>query len=69
MAPAAQRQRQVAMHRTKLREIIHDAEIVCAIRPIVQRHRLPLEATTQLLTQLSVPRARQLAELVDKSFR
>jgi hypothetical protein len=52
------------MHRHQLREIIHDVNIVCAITPIVQKHHLTVDATTELLTQLSVPRARHLAALV-----
>jgi hypothetical protein len=51
LASAASRQRQVAMHRHQLREIIHDVNIVCAITPIVQRHHLTVDATTDLLTQ------------------
>ncbi len=51
------------MHRRQLREIIHDVNIVSAITPIVQKHHLTVDATTELLTQLSVSRATHLAEL------
>lgn len=55
------------MHRHELREIIQDVDIVCAITPIVRKHHLTVDATTDLLTQLSVPRARHLAALVRQS--
>jgi hypothetical protein len=55
------------MHRRQLREIIHDVDILCAITPIVQKHQLTVDATTELLTQLSIPRARHLAALVRRS--
>jgi hypothetical protein len=55
------------VHRQQLREIIHDVDIVCAITPIVQKHHLTLEATTELLTQLSIPRAGHLAALAQRS--
>jgi hypothetical protein len=47
--------------------IIHDVNIVCAITPIVQKHHLTVDATAELLTQLSVRRARHLAALVRKT--
>jgi hypothetical protein len=56
------------MHRHQLREIIRDVDIVCAITPIVQKHHLTVDATTELLAQLSVPRARHLAALVRQSI-
>jgi hypothetical protein len=55
------------MHRRQLREIIHDVDTVCAITPIVRKPDLTVEATTELLTQLLVPRARRLAALVQKT--
>jgi hypothetical protein len=55
------------MHRNQLREIVRDVDVVCAIAPIVQKYNLTVEATTQLLEQLSVPRAGYVARVVGQS--
>jgi hypothetical protein len=57
------------MHRTELKEIIRDVDIACAVRPIVQKHHLSVENTTELLTKALIPRARGVAELVGLQCR
>ena len=57
------------MHQIQLREIIRDAEVAHAIRSVVFRHRLTLEATINALMTCSVPRAAAVAQIaMDRSF-
>lgn len=51
------------MRQQQLREIIRDADVAHAIRPIVRKHDLTIAATAELLAKLAVPRARGVAEI------
>jgi hypothetical protein len=51
------------MHLIALREIIRDAEVAGAIRPVILRHHISLEDTVAALSALGVPRARGVARI------
>lgn len=55
------------MRQHELRDMIRDVDIACAIRRIVRRHALSVQATSELLTKLHVPRAGSVAELATHS--
>jgi hypothetical protein len=52
------------MRRHHLTELIRDVDVARAITPVVHKHSLSIETTTDLLNQLAVPRARSVAESV-----
>ena len=51
------------MHLIAFREVVRDAEIANAIRPIVRQHQLSSEATEKALVDLHVPRAANIAAI------
>lgn len=55
------------MHKIQLEEIIRDAELAHAIRPIARKHHLSIETLTDLLNKASLPRASGVAQLVGAS--
>ncbi len=52
------------MRHTRLGEIIRDANIACAIRPVVLQRHLTIAETRDALIALHVPRAAEIASLV-----
>jgi hypothetical protein len=50
------------MHRIQFREIIRDAEVAHAIRPVVLKYLLNVEDTTKALMTCGVPRAANVAQ-------
>jgi hypothetical protein len=56
------------MRRKQLRQIIRDVDVACAIRPIMRRHLLTLEATVDMLTKCGVERAGSVARLAMAIF-
>lgn len=52
------------MRQTRLTEIIRDADIACAIRPVVVQRHLTRAETCDALAALHVPRAAEIAALV-----
>jgi hypothetical protein len=53
------------MSHSRLAEVIRDADIACAIRPVVLERQLTRAETCDALIALHVPRAAQIASLVD----
>jgi hypothetical protein len=51
------------MHRIQFREIIRDAEVAHAIRPVVLKYLLNLEDTLKALMTCGVPRAANVAQI------
>ena len=51
------------MHANQLHEIMRDAEVGCAIEPIVRKHRLSVEETASLLQKCGVLRAQNVARI------
>jgi hypothetical protein len=51
------------MHLIQFRQIMRDAEVAYAIRPIVRKYLLTAEDTTKLLTACGVPRAANVARI------
>ena len=53
------------MHLVRFREIMRDAEVAYAIHPIVRKHLLTVEDTTQALLAGGVPRAANVAQITN----
>jgi hypothetical protein len=51
------------MHLITLREILRDADVAHAISSVVREHRLSEDQTEQVLIELHVPRAANVARL------
>jgi len=51
------------MHGIQLREIIRDAEVAHAIRPVVLKYLLNVEDTIKALMTCGVPRATNVAQI------
>jgi hypothetical protein len=51
------------MHRIQFREIIRDAEVAHAIRPVVLKYLLNVEDMTKALMTCGVPRAANVAQI------
>ena len=54
------------VHHIVFRQIARDAEIACAISPVVRRHRLTEEQTAKFLLELHIPRAANVAGITDR---
>jgi len=54
------------MHLIQFRQIVRDAEIACAISPVVRRHRLSAEETEKFLLELRIPRAANVAQITHR---
>jgi hypothetical protein len=53
------------MRANQFQEILRDAEVAYAIGPIVRKHQLDVEQTAGLLENSGVPRAQNVAKIVD----
>jgi hypothetical protein len=56
------------MHLIQFREIIRDAEVAYAIRPIVRKYLLTVEETTKALLASGVSRAANVAQIATARF-
>ena len=56
------------MHLIQFREIMRDAEVAHAIRPIVLKYRLTVEDTTKSLLACGVSRAANVARIATGRF-
>jgi hypothetical protein len=56
------------MHLIQFREIMRDAEVAHAIRPIVLKYRLTVEDTTKALLACAVSRAANVAQIATGRF-
>jgi hypothetical protein len=56
------------MHRIQFREIMRDAEVAHAIRPIVLKYLLNVEDTTKALLACGVSRAANVAQIATGKF-
>ena len=56
------------MHLIQFREIMRDAEVAHAIRPIVLKYRLTVEDTTKALLVCAVSRAANVARIATGRF-
>jgi hypothetical protein len=54
------------VHRIEFLQIVRDAEIACAISPVVRRHRLSVEDTEKFLLELRIPRAANVARITQR---
>ena len=54
------------MHLIQFREIMRDAEVAHAIRPIVLKYRLTVEDTTKALLACAVSRAANVARITGR---
>lgn len=55
------------MHRYHVREVLRDVEVARAISPVVRKHVLTVDQTTEYLRELAIPRAKHVAELAGRS--
>jgi hypothetical protein len=53
------------MHKRQLAEILRDAEVAHAIRPVVFKHALTLGETAAALSACGVPRAEVVARITN----
>ncbi len=51
------------MHQIQFRQILRDADVACAILPIVRKHLLTLEQTAEALLACGVDRPTNVAHL------
>ena len=51
------------MHLIQFREIMRDAEVACAIHPIVRKYLLTAKDTTKALVACGLPRAANVAQI------
>ncbi len=56
------------MHLIQFREIMRDAEVAQAIRPIVRKYLLTVKDTTKALIACGVPRAANVAQITTGRF-
>ena len=56
------------MHLIQFREIMRDAEVACAINPIVLKHHLTVEETTKALLACGVSQAANVAHITTGRF-
>jgi len=56
------------MHLIQFRQIMRDAEVACAIHPIVLKYLLTVEETTKALLACGVSRAANVAQISTGSF-
>jgi hypothetical protein len=57
------------MHQIQLRQILRDADVACAILPIVRKHLLTVEQTAEALLACGVDRPVNVAHIAMAGMR